>query len=80
VEADRPGARRRRRAGERRLVRAELVLLLDDLVELEAQAEYDGAGQLSLTIAQLARRAISAGYLTDVELGRMVLEAGSPAA
>jgi hypothetical protein len=83
MEPDKTGTRRRRR-GESRLVRAELSLLLEDLVALEAdtpQAAYDvdgAAGAVSLVIARVARRAIAAGRLTDVELGRLVLDAGRP--
>jgi hypothetical protein len=81
VETDKTGRRRRRR-GESRLVRAELTLLLADLAELEGdtpEAAYDddgAAGTLSLVIARVARRAIAAGQLTEVELGRLVLDAG----
>lgn len=65
-------------------MRAELQLLLDDLAEVERMAsepaaardEVGAAGPLGLVIARLARRAIAAGYVSETELGRMVLEAG----
>jgi hypothetical protein len=80
MEPDKTGTRRRRH-GETRLIRAELSLLLSDLAELEGdnpEAAYDdcqAAGALSLVIARVARRAIDAGQLTEVELGRLVLDA-----
>jgi hypothetical protein len=80
MEPDKPGTRRSRRKGEGRLVRAELALLLADLAEVESTAAgYDDegpAGVLSLVIARVARRAIAAGQLTELELGRLVLDAG----
>ena len=80
MEPDKPGKTPTRRRGEKRLIRAELGLLLADLAELEsATGGYDDdgpAGDLSLLIARLARRAISAGQLTELELGRLVLDAG----
>jgi hypothetical protein len=75
---DLPRARARRR-GESRLVKAELSLLLADLAEIEQSGDpYDAdspAGPLSLVISRVARRAIAAGQLTEVELGRLVLDA-----